>query len=69
MTIYYLTKEGEMLDLICWKHYGFTDGVVELILAENLGLAEHRSFLPAGLKIKLPIIQKPMQKSKLKVWE
>ncbi|WP_410541770.1 tail protein X [Wolbachia endosymbiont (group A) of Aleiodes leptofemur] len=20
-----------MLDLICWKHYGFTDGVVELV--------------------------------------
>ncbi len=69
MTIYYLTKEGEMLDLICWKHYGFTDGVVELVLAENLGLAEYGSFLAAGLKIKLPVIQKPMQKSKLKVWE
>ncbi|MDX5496644.1 MAG: tail protein X [Wolbachia endosymbiont of Nomada fabriciana] len=69
MTIYYLTKEGEMLDLICWKHYGFTDGVVELALAENLGLAEYGSFLPAGLKIKLSAIQKTVQKSKLKVWE
>jgi len=69
MTIYYLTKEGEMLDLICWKHYGFTDGVVELVLAENLGLAEYGSFLPPGLKIKLPTIQKAVQKSKLKVWE
>lgn len=69
MTTYYLTKEGEMLDLICWKHYGFTDGVVELVLAENLGLAEYGSLLPAGFKIKLPVIQKPMQKSKLKVWE
>ncbi len=69
MTIYYLAKEGEMLDLICWKHYGFTDGIVELVLAENLGLAEYGSFLPAGLKIKLPVIQKPVQKSKSKVWE
>ncbi|MFP3024092.1 MAG: tail protein X [Wolbachia sp.] len=31
MTIYYLTKEGEMLDLICWKHYGFTDGIVDTV--------------------------------------
>lgn len=69
MIIYHLAKEGEMLDLICWKHYGFTDGVVELVLAENLGLAEYGSFLPAGLKVKLPTIQKPVQKSKLKVWE
>ncbi|WP_253309012.1 MULTISPECIES: tail protein X [Rickettsiales] len=69
MTVYYVSKENEMLDLICWKHYGFTDGVVELVLAENLGLAEYRSFLPAGLKIKLPTIKKIVQKSKLKVWE
>ncbi|BET29207.1 tail protein X [Wolbachia pipientis] len=69
MTTYYVSKESEMLDLICWKHYGFTNGVVELVLAENLGLAEYGSFLPAGLKIKLPVIQKPVQKSKLKVWE
>lgn len=44
MTIYYVSKENEMLDLICWKHYGFTDGVVELVLAENLGLAEYGIF-------------------------
>ncbi|WP_264328509.1 tail protein X [Wolbachia endosymbiont (group A) of Andrena hattorfiana] len=69
MTVYYVSKENEMLDLICWKHYGFTDGVVELALAENLGLAEYGSFLPAGLKIKLSAIQKTVQKSKLKVWE
>ncbi|WP_338477003.1 tail protein X [Wolbachia endosymbiont (group A) of Nomada hirtipes] len=36
MTIYYLTKEGEMLDLICWKHYGFTDGVVELAVKDKI---------------------------------
>ena len=69
MTIYYTTKENEMLDLICWRHYGFTDGVVELVLIENTGLAEYGSFLPAGLKIKLPVIQKTVQKSKLKIWE
>ncbi|NGZ20103.1 MULTISPECIES: tail protein X [unclassified Wolbachia] len=69
MTIYYLTKEGEMLDLICWKHYGYSSGAVEEVLLENPGLAEYGSFLPARLKIKLPTIQKTIQKSKLKVWE
>ncbi len=69
MTIYYLAKENDMLDYICWKHYGFTSGAVEIVLEENPGLAEYGSFLPAGLKIKLPTIQKPVQKSKLKVWE
>ncbi|WP_386086922.1 tail protein X [Wolbachia endosymbiont (group A) of Norellia spinipes] len=69
MTIYYLAKENDMLDYICWKHYGFTSGAVEIVLEENPGLAEYGSFLPAGLKIKLPTIKKTVQKSKLKVWE
>ncbi|WP_265027176.1 tail protein X [Wolbachia endosymbiont (group A) of Bombylius major] len=68
MTIYYSTKEKDMLDYICWEHYGFTSGAVEIVLEENPGLAEYGSFLPAGLKIKLPIIEKPLQKSVLKIW-
>ncbi|WP_341815170.1 tail protein X [Wolbachia endosymbiont (group B) of Aricia artaxerxes] len=32
------------------------------------GLAEYGSFLPAGLKIRLPRIQEQLKKSKLKVW-
>ncbi|WP_353279799.1 tail protein X [Wolbachia endosymbiont (group B) of Xanthorhoe designata] len=47
-----------MLDEICWKHYGYSSGAVEEVLLENPGLAEHGSFLPAGLRIKLPKIQK-----------
>ena len=68
MTIYYSIKEKDMLDYICWEHYGFTSGAVEIVLEENPGLAEYGSFLPAGLKIKLPIIEKPLQKSILKIW-
>ncbi|PBQ26119.1 phage tail protein [Wolbachia pipientis wAus] len=69
MTVHYIARENEMLDYICFKHYGYSSGAVEIVLKENLGLAEHGSFLPAGLKIKLPTIQKPVQKSKLRVWE
>lgn len=68
MTIYYSAKENDMLDYICWKHYGFTSGAVEIVLEENPRLAEYGSFLPAGLKIELPIIEKPLQKSTLKIW-
>lgn len=69
MTIYYSTKEKDMLDYICWQHYGFTSGAVEVVLEKNPGLAEYGSFLPAGLKITLPVIENPLQKSTLKVWE
>ncbi|APR97829.1 tail protein X [Wolbachia endosymbiont of Folsomia candida] len=67
--IYYTTKENEMLDYICWKHYGYSSGAVEEVLLENPGLAEYGSFLPAGLKIKLPIIQKTSQESVTKILE
>ncbi|MBV0900076.1 MAG: tail protein X [Wolbachia endosymbiont of Fragariocoptes setiger] len=68
MTTYYCAKEGEMIDLICWRHYGFNSGAVEIVLKANHGLAEY-SILPAGLKIKLPIIKEPLKKSVLKVWD
>ncbi|WP_265016878.1 MULTISPECIES: tail protein X [unclassified Wolbachia] len=69
MTVYYVVRENEMLDYICFKHYGYSSGAVEIVLEENPGLAEYGSFLSAGLKIKLPTIQKQLEKSKVKVWE
>lgn len=65
--IYYYTKENEMLDYICWKHYGYTSGVVEEILLKNPGLAAYGSFLPAGLRIKLPKIQKISKESVINI--
>nr|WP_264688486.1 tail protein X [Wolbachia endosymbiont (group A) of Sympetrum striolatum] len=65
--MYYFTKDKEMLDYICWRHYGYSSGAVEVVLEKNPGLAEYGSFLPAGLKIKLPKIQKISQKSVVKI--
>ncbi|MBA8758076.1 phage tail protein [Wolbachia pipientis] len=65
--IYYYTKENEMLDYICWKHYGYSSGAVEEVLLENPGLVEYGSFLPAGLKIKLPKIQKISKESVINI--
>ncbi|MCA7010356.1 tail protein X [Wolbachia endosymbiont of Tribolium confusum] len=65
--IYYYTKENEMLDEICWKHYGYSSGVVEEVLLKNPGLVEHGSFLPAGLKIKLPKIQRILKESVINI--
>jgi len=69
MTTYYWSKEGEMIDLICWRYYGATRGVVKVVLEANPGLAEYSGSLPSGLRIKLPLIQEQLKKSKLKVWE
>jgi phage protein D/phage tail protein X len=51
--VVYTTKEGDMLDWICWKHYG-TTAVVETILVANPTLTDYK--LPAGTSVNLPFI-------------
>ncbi|WP_264376336.1 MULTISPECIES: tail protein X [Wolbachia] len=68
MMMCYKTKENDMLDLICWNYYGFSSGAVEIVLRANPGLAEYE-LLPAGLIIKLPVIQRTIQKQVIKLWD
>jgi phage tail protein X len=48
-----------MLDLICWRHYGFQTGTAEAVLAANYGLSEQPPVLPQGLTIILPDLPRP----------
>lgn len=48
------TQAGDMVDLLCWRHLGRTDGVTEATLALNPGLAARGPVLPAGITITLP---------------
>jgi phage tail protein X len=54
MDFIYRTIEGETIDAICWKYYGKTEGVVELVLEANQGLADYGVILPDGVEILLP---------------
>lgn len=58
MTTTYTTRQGETVDLVCWKHYGHTSGVTEAVLAANRGLADLGSYLPMGTTIIMPVIEK-----------
>lgn len=49
----YITRDGDMLDQICFRHYGSSAGYVEQVLFDNPGLAEAGPILPAGLVIEL----------------
>jgi phage tail protein X len=62
----YVTKEGDVLDWICWKHYG-TTAVFEQILAANPDLTDEK--LSAGVVVKLPYISSILSKRKeLRLW-
>ena len=47
-------QQGDTVDLLCWRHYGRTTGMVEIVLEMNAGLADHGPFLPHGLEVEMP---------------
>lgn len=58
----YVTKEGDTLDLICFRYYGSTYGKqVEIVMEANrpLALGDYGPTLPRGLSITLPEITPP----------
>ena len=48
-----LTADGDVLDELCWRHYGREDAVPEVLRA-NPGLADAVPVLAAGRLIALP---------------
>jgi phage tail protein X len=62
----YQTKEGDVLDWICWKHYG-TTAVLEQVLAANPNLTDEK--LSAGVEVKLPYIASIRnKKQEIRLW-
>lgn len=50
----YITVDGDMLDEICYRYYGFTNGSVEKVLEQNPGLIDKGFVYDAGEEIELP---------------
>lgn len=70
MTATYLTREGDTVDAVAWRHYGTNDGrVVEAVLAENPGLAALGALLPAGTEIRMPDIEPATDAQGLRLWD
>jgi phage tail protein X len=64
--VIYTTKENDILDWICWKRYG-TTAVLEQVLAANPTLTDEK--LPAGITVKLPYIASIKSgKQELRLW-
>jgi len=65
--IIYRTRQGDMLDAICWKHYGNED-MVEQVHDANPGLAELGPILPMGREIVLPEISVQTVRKPIRLW-
>lgn len=60
----YITKEGDVLDWIVWKHYGITS-VLEDVINANPNLTD--SVLKAGIEVILPYIE-TTKKNEVRLW-
>jgi phage tail protein X len=63
------TQQGDTLDKICYRHYGHTSGITELVLAANPGLAEHGPILPSELTIALPPLFSKPSIQRIQLWD
>lgn len=66
--ITYTTKDGDVLDLICWKYYGSTTGTVEKVLESNRHLANLPAVFAANVKIILPDLTTEEEAESIKLW-
>ncbi|NCA70898.1 MAG: phage tail protein [Sphingobacteriia bacterium] len=60
------TQDGDMLDDICWRHYGRQSGAVEAVLDANQGLAARGAIYPAGQSV--PLVQIGLSKLPVRDW-
>lgn len=56
MTTTATARDGDTVDLICWRELGKTAAVTEQVLALNPGLADLGTTLPGGTIVILPDI-------------
>jgi phage tail protein X len=62
--------QGDTVDALCWRHFGRTAGLVELVYELNPGLADRGPVLPSGLEVTMP--EQPAQKPNaplLQLWD
>lgn len=64
------TTQGDTVDALCWRHFGRTAGLVELVYELNPGLADRGPVLPSGLEVTMP--EQPAKKPNaplLQLWD
>lgn len=62
-------QQGDTVDALCQRHYGYTTGITEEVLKVNPGLADLGAVLPIGKKVLLPRFQPQQTKTTIKLWD
>ncbi|WP_025873057.1 tail protein X [Methylobacillus glycogenes] len=64
-----MSRQGDSIDSICWRHYGRTEGMVEQVLLANQDLSHMKPILPLGTMIDLPEDVTQPQKQMIQLWD
>ena len=62
------TSDGDVLDRLCYRHYGHLMGTVEAVLEANPGLAERSQPFVSGVVILLPDMA-PARTDMINLWD
>ena len=66
----YRTKDGDVLDHLCAKHYGDAPYSVEDVLAANPGLAAHGPVMASGLLVTFPVVEEAAEvRPTIRLWD
>ena len=68
MATTYRTREGDIIDAICWRHYGRENAVINVLKA-NPGLADRGAVLASGIQIILPTLSTSVAKESSSLWD
>ncbi|MGR7280852.1 tail protein X [Klebsiella aerogenes] len=60
--------QGDTVDLLCWRHYGTTQGVTEAVFAANPGISQ-QVFLTAGQEVELPEVTPSTTRQIVQLWD
>ena len=63
------SQQGDTLDLILFRHYGYTAGITEQVLNLNPGLAALGPVLPPGTFINMPAAPTQAEQPLIQLWE
>ena len=61
-------RQGDTLDLICFRHFGQTANVTEMALELNPGIARLGEVLPEGCSVFLPATAPPRVIETVQLW-
>lgn len=62
-------QQGDTVDTVCQRYYGYTSGITEEVLKANPGIADLGPVLPIGQRVLLPRYQPQQTQSTVKLWD